>query len=243
MLGGAACAVASIPALGKPVRSLLGSRDVSDGGSFTAKDYVQDGLVAMWDGIENAGWGVHDASATMWKDLVGEHNVALGGGMSFASNALVCTAQGIATGTSISESIAAIEFVEFHSVRQDGMPFQLKSSRQCVLRNTYDTYSFSQNATDSSMPYQFGSIHAVYVALASDGTIDTCYIDGVDVTSQKRARDANIGFYGGVRIGGATASYFSYYGSLYALRVRSSTLTSAEIAINYAVDKLRFNLP
>ena len=25
----------------------------------TAKDYVQDGLVAMWDGIENAGWGTH----------------------------------------------------------------------------------------------------------------------------------------------------------------------------------------
>lgn len=24
---------------------------------YTAKDYVQDGLVAMWDGIENAGWG------------------------------------------------------------------------------------------------------------------------------------------------------------------------------------------
>lgn len=36
----------------------------------TAKDYVQSGLIAMWDGIENAGWGVHDASATVWKDLI-----------------------------------------------------------------------------------------------------------------------------------------------------------------------------
>ena len=25
----------------------------------TARDYVQDGLVAMWDGIENVGWGEH----------------------------------------------------------------------------------------------------------------------------------------------------------------------------------------
>lgn len=39
---------------------------------YTAKDYVQDGLVAMWDGIENAGWGVHDSNATVWKDLVSE---------------------------------------------------------------------------------------------------------------------------------------------------------------------------
>ena len=38
---------------------------------YTAKDYVQDGLIAMWDGIENAGWGVHDPNATVWKDLIG----------------------------------------------------------------------------------------------------------------------------------------------------------------------------
>ena len=46
------------------------------GGSSTptARDYVQDGLIAMWDGIENAGWGVHDAAATVWKDLSGGGN-------------------------------------------------------------------------------------------------------------------------------------------------------------------------
>ena len=37
---------------------------------YTAKDYVQDGLVAMWDGIENAGWGQHNANATVFKELV-----------------------------------------------------------------------------------------------------------------------------------------------------------------------------
>ena len=26
------------------------------GGKPTARDYVQDGLIAMWDGIENVGW-------------------------------------------------------------------------------------------------------------------------------------------------------------------------------------------
>lgn len=210
---------------------------------LSARNYVQDGLIAMWDGIENAGWGTHDAAATTWKDLVGGHDVTLGAGMSFASNALVCTAQGIATGTGISESIAAIEFVEFHSARQDGMIFQLQRSRQCVLRYFYNTYSFSQNATDSAMPYQLGSVHAVYVALSSDGTIDTCYIDGVDVTSQKKARDGTIAFYYGVRIGGATASYFPYAGSLHALRVRSRAITADEIAANYSIDKARFNLP
>ena len=38
----------------------------------TARDYVQSGLVAMWDGIENAGWGTHDPNATTWKNLKGD---------------------------------------------------------------------------------------------------------------------------------------------------------------------------
>ena len=33
--------------------------------------YVADGLVAWWDGIWNAGIGVHDATATVWRDLAG----------------------------------------------------------------------------------------------------------------------------------------------------------------------------
>jgi hypothetical protein len=37
----------------------------------TAKDYVQDGLVAMWDGIENAGWGVHDPNYLRIDNLAG----------------------------------------------------------------------------------------------------------------------------------------------------------------------------
>ena len=45
----------------------------------TARDYVQNGLVAMWDGIENAGAGTHDAGATVWKDIVGGREFALTG--------------------------------------------------------------------------------------------------------------------------------------------------------------------
>ena len=55
----------------------------------TARDYVQDGLIAMWDGIENAGWGVHDSSATTWKDLVGGNDLVLQNTAHFDENSLV----------------------------------------------------------------------------------------------------------------------------------------------------------
>lgn len=58
----------------------------------TAKDYIQDGLVAMWDGIENAGWGTHDPSATVWKDLVNGVELQLCPQASFSDNALVISA-------------------------------------------------------------------------------------------------------------------------------------------------------
>ena len=36
----------------------------------TAADYVSDGLILLYDGVENAGWGVHDDSAVSWRNLV-----------------------------------------------------------------------------------------------------------------------------------------------------------------------------
>ena len=46
-----------------PIRSMLGARDMGDEEEApipSAAEYVQDGLVAMWDAIENAGYGEHD---------------------------------------------------------------------------------------------------------------------------------------------------------------------------------------
>ena len=38
------------------------SSGVSSAALPTAQDYVQDGLIHQWDGIENAGVGLHDAT-------------------------------------------------------------------------------------------------------------------------------------------------------------------------------------
>lgn len=35
----------------------------------SAKSYVNNGLVGLWDGIENAGFGVHSANLSVWKNL------------------------------------------------------------------------------------------------------------------------------------------------------------------------------
>lgn len=68
---------------------VLGARS----GMKTAEDYIaRDSLVAQWDGIENAGLGLaHDPDATVWKDLVGDHDFTIDTTKGvFTENALDC---------------------------------------------------------------------------------------------------------------------------------------------------------
>ena len=44
------------------------------GAAVSSRSYVQRGLAAQYDGIDNAGRGAHDASAKVWKDLTGNGN-------------------------------------------------------------------------------------------------------------------------------------------------------------------------
>ena len=48
----------------------VGAWAKAGGGVLTARDYVQDGLIAMWNGIENAGWGVHTSDKYSLRELV-----------------------------------------------------------------------------------------------------------------------------------------------------------------------------
>lgn len=59
------------------------------GGVPTARDYIQDGIVLLIDGIENDGFGVHSDSVSVWKNLATSgimSDVSLSGDYSIESN-------------------------------------------------------------------------------------------------------------------------------------------------------------
>lgn len=62
-------------AYSSPIKSTSGARSVllefNEEDGISARSYIQDGLIAMWDGIENAGYGKRDTSLKYWLDLVG----------------------------------------------------------------------------------------------------------------------------------------------------------------------------
>lgn len=70
-----ACGLMAWAACSSSVRSALGARLAyadAEVPSYTVADYVQDGLCAIWDGIDNAGVGIHDDTLAQWRDLIGE---------------------------------------------------------------------------------------------------------------------------------------------------------------------------
>ena len=72
----------SLSVIAAPVRSNLGGDGVGyieDAVvDYTAADYVQDGLYGLWDGLENAGFGIHDAGLRKIVDLSGNgHDISM----------------------------------------------------------------------------------------------------------------------------------------------------------------------
>lgn len=58
--------------------------------TYTTRDYVQDGLVAQWDGRENAGYDLHAMTPTYWSDLVGRRTVRINGYSSYTEDGTYC---------------------------------------------------------------------------------------------------------------------------------------------------------
>lgn len=205
----------------------------------TAKDYVQDGLIAMWDGIENAGWGVHDQNATVWKDLIGSKNMTLANGATFDANSMkagkesICYAnyEGVLFG-----STATLELI-FSGIDC--------SNYETILTRSDDYFSVYNNGNawtvkgPSVRPKLSTAYYKPLVVSWDSSGSKIQYLDGSEVGSSTSLYD-----------GGRTAkwsicgqdSIHKFVGNVYCVRIHDRVLTAAELAANYAIDKARFGL-
>lgn len=216
----------------------------------TARDYVQDGLVAMWDGIENAGWGVHDPDATTWKDLSGngydlalDHATTIGSNFIQSGDDTRVIAQLVNTSSldmaPITTALTYETVAEFPST--DSFLFYLTTNPrysigvvsgyiQAAYRNGTDVLATGQTAhvcgvVNAADP-QYAA--AQYVGGVAQSLVTRIHTDGTS------GINLNIGY-------GRTGEPFR--GVIHRLAFYSRALTAEEIAANHAIDKARFNLP
>lgn len=236
---------------------VLGAREMWNAkGGYTAKSYVQDGLIAMWDGIENAGWGVHDDNVTNWVSLVGNYTATKRGNISYNANSVVFP-QGagnyFSTNTNFGRpsdytfeicfkrtSDAALYSSLFSAVEGGGTGWQASSKDWFTIGKPGGGYYPNLIGTD----FDIGTKKTL-TGIAS--TIDGKMLVYVDKTLFDYRDD-----YVGTRWGGYNFNIGvdagdersqNFVGNFYSIRVYSRALTAAEIAANYAVDAARFNLP
>lgn len=227
----------------------------------TARDYVQSGLVAMWDGIENAGWGLHDDEATAVKNLVtnvsNSFPVSSIGSVSVTSDALrfTCANGGAFTFNVTSPDISAKITIEsvWRIVAMPTAPsgncfpvqFLGGNARIPIIGNTGAQSLYwggvGQPRLNMSAIGGTQKISGAWVADSSGGTV--AYNNGASLRAYTSysapTRANNTFFYSPTSVGWPAGTIID----LYCVRQYSRALTADEIAHNYAIDKERFNLP
>ena len=225
---------------------------------FSLEDYVQDGLVAFYDGIRNAGADrPHDPAASVWADVSGNGNdtlslTAVGAGM---EGGWTANAYRFAGGSQWNTPYVAPSLgLEFTIQMATGitvpsavtqLPLRGSKNLQCALvygseQNTHWTTAALAGAAPRSLgpwrgDYWSGAMDAdgVYETHGTDWESPSC---SVSVRRTAHAEYANPDF----AIGGQR-DYGFMTGDFHALRIYSRKLTNAELLQNREADEARFH--
>lgn len=230
---------------------------------YTALDYVgakeakagqTSPLIAMWDGIENAGWGVHDPNATTWKDLSGNgEDITLRSGAYWS---LDCLCQDTQHGSFGSWHQALDGYRQIEGVFRNDSPTDAggTNGRVCLVSfHNYAPYDFQFGIYQG---LRFGNyvgnapilpMNTIYEKMAFSFAINDAVSQPAPIAAYKNgllSQAVGVAYYGasGTGLGGGANNARAMSGAVFNLRLYSRNLTAAEIAANYAVDKARFGL-
>lgn len=241
---GAIVATGHAPAI---VKSMIAARGTMLGGAHAwTNPYVTDGLVAMWDGVWNAGPGVHDPNATTWVDLIDGRILTFTEGITIDSDAIGFSLKESAyssnnIGLTTSNVIHGEICIDIPSPNTNNQYAQFASSNSRVFANAYD---FRGGISLANAVAGHGAWPSGKHTMSAHWPSNTLHIDSIqrDAVSTMdgwgvRSKNTIIGDV--IRDG----QNRGFNGRLHSIRIYNRQLTAAEIAANYAVDKARFNLP
>ena len=221
-------------------------------------DYIADGLVGYWDGIENAGEGVHDASSARWVDLTGNGGdfVVNASAASFGDAGLAKTGSGMAATNVITHSgvmtiESAVSKVQLDSGKwlnaaylgyHQTMSFRNESGGIRQFFFDYDNLKWQMAVRDPEL-----TMSVTYAIVDGVPKGQHFYYNGAEPPGEY---GGNSMYWGGTAqsyacIGGrpgyassgdATATNYT----VNALRFYNRALAPGEVAYNSAVDRRRF---
>lgn len=217
-----------------------------------AMQYIQDGLIAMWDGVENAKWGKHDANATEWKDLIGGNDLQMDAYVGVTDNAMtndvtrtspaflktldaqLSTVLLNADAFTIEIAEDATSSVQYYIwssplVKLDNRGTQESSA--LLLQQVYNRVIGREMFIDVNVT-PFFNRHTFAVMINKPLNQSQYFMNGAFKNS------ATVGAY----TNAPAVCTFGITNTMHSIRVYNRALTDEEIAHNYAIDKERFGL-
>ena len=219
-------------------------------------EYVQDGLIVQWDGVDNAGTGVHDPNAATWKNTAPDataYDLTLTNSATWnaAGNALVVSGVSAVNANAL-PTYQTIEVVYKMTAKPGRILFNSGTQSRVIIFDSYDSsrnrlYFTGDTENDGSVQTKhivrtFDANEICFDSAVYDGgdIVDGLFSDGRCVDDGTRANRWNPGE--GVTIGGRvlTDNQYSWYGEVYAIRLYNRRLSKAELAHNNKIDRKRF---
>jgi len=240
--------------------------------ALTSRSYIQKGLAVCYDGVDNAGAGVHDPNAATWVDLTGHGNDGtVGSGITWAADGWVCTG-GVDTPIVIGPGVAAVTgsetfTMEFTGTRAttgrgvlfgqyavnygvnmeytgDGSGPTSNALRLHFLHGLENNSTLNQYTTAATVAFRNGDSATLALTTAPTerglwrnavlGTFSDTTQSEMPIVNRTNACNSCIGgdFRGG--------SSVTFIGTCNAFRLYDRVLTQGELAVNAAVDAVRF---
>lgn len=234
--------------------------------------YIRNGLIAMWDGIDNAGVGVHDNIARA-VDLVGFHpditcfssmlddamKFTSGNSCTFAANQWNDFRSALCSGQFTFESCIELDYhdswatIIYSSGSNNDSRFNIRPSldSKSTSYRKIQAFLYSSSAVGGwaiGSNYQQiipSDLQFTNISFSSNKNNATLYCDSESLSINDGAFPIQMNDY--ALCFGREYSNGNYnngaYGKWHCIRWYNRSLTPSEVAHNYRIDKKRFNLP
>ena len=229
------------------------------GGSPTINDYVQNGLIHMWDAEQNTSSG-HDDTATVWEDLVGNtdltrYSAGIGSASWWGAKYLYFSGNANqrldnADGAIDASVPATVEIALSPLKNAAGMIagyFGRPARGLGFFSDNTITFRLVQGSNTNVKTYSTGvsafsdiqTAACVYNASAATGTV---YVNNSACVLSANSHYFSVGSpLDGIRVGcGNGSNTYPFTGLIYSIRVYNRALTAEELTKNYHVDLARF---
>ena len=227
-------------------------------GALTARSYVQKGLVACYDGIDNAGTGTHDPSAFQWADLSGNgFDGTLAANLGWAADGWTnaVDGSGVLVGTGLANALSLGELtVQFACVpaRDDARQAffsnyqNMQDGTIAVEHNDGSTSAgrlrlFRQGSNPALSPVVVPANAFASASVSVTPSRQVFWLNGSTTYTNEASYGAAAAGYASVIGGDPSRSAMAFRGVYHAFRAYDRALTADEVKVNAAIDAIRFD--